>query len=577
VNKDTSLTDLSTLQTDPKEDQLIEQPGSVLRSAGIVSLAIIVSRISGLVREQVFAAKFGAGALYDSYQVAFTIPNTLRDLFAEGALSAAFVKTFNDYQIKRSQEEAWRLASIVLNALGVVLSLVVILGIIFSRPIVNFIADGFSPEKAELTTTLTQIMFPFILFVAFAALAMGVLNSKGRFGVPASASTAFNVVSIVAGLALSYFLSGRSIGVLDPNAVTGEAEQWALIGMAIGTLIGGAAQFLIQIPSLLRVGFQFRPFLDFSSPGMRQILRLMGPAIIGVSAVQVNVLVNTYYVSSINGGRSWLTYAFRLMQLPIGMFGVAFGTAAVPALSRLAAKGDIPRFRSTLSSSINHVFLLTLPSACGLIILGEPIVRLIYQRNVFTADATRMTALALAAYSIGLTGYAAIKVLAPAFYALNDARTPMIISLCSVLVNAISSYVLLRAFAKIGITDIHPNGFGHVGVALSTSIVALFNFSLLFMTMRRRIQRIEGKAMISSFLRISLASAALSFMCYVSHRWLLILLGSEGLGRGLFVTLVPMLLGGTAFLIAAKLLKVRELDQFILIISRRFSLSSRKA
>lgn len=210
--------------------------------------------------------------------------------------------------------------------------------------------------------------------------------------------------------------------------------------MAIGTLIGGASQFLMQIPALLKVGFRFLPVLSFADEGVKRVMALMAPAIIGTSAVQINVLINTYFVSGIEGAQGWLSYSFRLMQFPIGLFGVAVGTAAIPVLSRLAKEEKTVEFRDTLSSSMNLVFLMTVPAACGLVVLGEPIVRLIYERGAFTPTATSMTALALAGYSIGLAGYAAIKVISPAFYAMNDARTPMIIALASIVVNALGSY-----------------------------------------------------------------------------------------------------------------------------------------
>ncbi|MEP6789413.1 MAG: murein biosynthesis integral membrane protein MurJ, partial [Acidobacteriota bacterium] len=418
---------------EPEAKSSTTKQTSVARSAGIVSIAVMFSRVLGLLREMIFARYFGAGFLYDAYVVAFRIPNVLRDLFAEGALSVAFVKVFTDYQINKSEKEAWRLASLILNLLAVILSIICIVGIIFSRQFVNLIADGFSPGKAALATTLTQIMFPFILLVALAAVAMGVLNTKGIFGVPASASTVFNIVSMVFGLGLAYWLSGGGwLNSGDKNAVPDFPSQWAIIGMAIGTLIGGAAQFLMQIPSLFKVGFRFSPVLSFTDPGVRKVVALMTPAILGTSAVQINVLINTYFVSGIEGAQGWLSYAFRLMQFPIGLFGVAVGTAAIPVLSRLASEGKIKDFRDTVSSSMNLVFLMTLPSACGLIVLGEPIIRLIYERGKFDATATSMTAVALAGYSIGLTGYAAIKILSPAFYALNDAKTPMIIAIASI-------------------------------------------------------------------------------------------------------------------------------------------------
>src|ERR1043166_9586188 len=543
---------------------------SVARSAGIVSIAVMFSRVFGLVREMIFARYFGAGFLYDAYVVAFRIPNVLRDLFAEGALSAAFVKVFTDYQINKGEKEAWRLASLVLNALAVVMSIICIVGILLSRQFVNLVADGFSPEKAALATTLTQIMFPFILLVALAAVAMGVLNTKGVFGIPASASTVFNIVSIIFGLGLAYWLSGGGwLNSGDKNAVPDSPSQWAIIGMAIGTLIGGAAQFLMQLPALLKVGFRFTPALSFADEGVRRVIALMTPAILGASAVQINVLINTYFVSGIEGAQGWLSYAFRLMQFPIGLFGVAVGTAAIPVLSRLASEGKTREFRDTISSSMNLVFLMTLPSACGLIVLGEPIVRLIYERGKFDATATSMTAIALVGYSIGLTGYAAIKILSPAFYALNDAKTPMMIALASIVVNFVGSFILRGWLSHYGVTDATPNGYGHVGVALATSLVALINFSALALLMRKRIKRLNGRSIFSGFIRIAAAAAIMSVVAYVWYHFLLSRYGTATFAVKLAEVLVPVAFGAAAFILAAKLLRIRDLEQGLAMIKRK--------
>jgi putative peptidoglycan lipid II flippase len=557
-------------QNEPLAPEVLAEPApsvtkqtSVARSAGIVSIAVMFSRIFGLVREMIFARYFGAGFLYDAYVVAFRIPNVLRDLFAEGALSAAFVKVFTDYQINKGEREAWRLASLVLNALAVVMSLICILGILFSRQFVNLVADGFSPEKAALATTLTQIMFPFILLVALAAVAMGVLNTKGVFGVPASASTVFNIVSIIFGLGLAYYLSGGGwLNSGDKNAVPDAPSQWAIIGMAIGTLIGGAAQFLMQLPSLFKVGFRFSPLLSFTDEGVRRVIALMTPAILGTSAVQINVLINTYFVSSIEGAQGWLSYAFRLMQFPIGLFGVAVGTAAIPVLSRLASEGRMKEFRDTVSSSMSLVFLMTLPSACGLIVLGEPIVRLIYERGKFDSTATSMTAAALIGYSIGLTGYAAIKILSPAFYALNDAKTPMIIAVSSIAVNFIASYFLREWLSHYG--------YGHVGVALATSLVALINFFALALLMRKRIERLNGREILRSFVKIAAACVLLSVVAYASYHFLLNNFGTATFAIKLAEVLVPIASGAVAFVVAAKLLRVNELEQAFGMIRRKF-------
>lgn len=564
-----------TAPVDPEEaiaaEKPVEKQQSVARSAGIVSIAVMFSRVLGLAREMVFAYFFGTGFLNDAFQLAFRIPNVLRDLFAEGALSAAFVKVFTDYQINKSEKEAWRLASLVLNGLAVILSVITIIGIVFSRQFVDLIADGFSPEKAALATTLTQIMFPFILLVALAAVAMGVLNTKGIFGIPASASTVFNICSIVFGLAFAYWLSGGSWVVpTDPNEVPSFSAQWAMIGMAIGTLIGGAAQFLMQVPSLIKVGFRFIPELSFVDPGVKRVMALMGPAIIGTSAVQVNVLVNTFFVSGIDGGISWLGYAFRLMQFPIGLFGVAVGTASVPVLSRMASEGRMGDFRNTLSSSISLVFLMTLPSACGLVVLGEPIIRLLYSHGgAFHESDVPMTAWALSGYAIGLTGYAAIKVLSPAFYALDDAKTPMVIALVSIVVNVVACYLLMNLLTGVFVSDATPNGIGHVGVALATSCVALVNFFALAWFMRRKIKRLNGREIFASFIKIAIASAVMSVVAYFSYHYLTAMFPVKHFTQRLIEAFVPIALAGIAFILAAKILRINELEKLFGALSRK--------
>lgn len=545
---------------------------SVARSAGIVSIAVMFSRLFGLAREMLFAQFFGAGFLTDAYVVAFRIPNVLRDLFAEGALSVAFVKVFTDIQVTKGENAAWRLASLIFSLLAVTLSIICIVGIIFSKQFVDLVADGFSPEKAALATTLTQIMFPFILLVALAAVAMGVLNTKNIFGIPASASTVFNVVSIAVGLGLAFWLSGGGWTMSpDKNAVPSAASQWAIIGMSIGTLIGGGAQLAIQIPSLYKVGFRFSPIISLADEGVRKVLSLMTPAILGTSAVQINVLINTYFVSQIDGAQGWLNYAFRLMQFPIGLFGVAVGTAAIPVMSRLASEGKMSEFRNTISSSMNLVFLMTLPSACGLIVLGEPIIRLIYERGKFDTGATTMTAAALIGYSIGLTGYAAIKILSPAFYALDDAKTPMLIAVASIAVNFVGGYTLREVFSHYGVTPETPYGYGHVGVALATSLVALVNFFALGILLRGRIKRLNGRAILSSFIKIAVASAILSAVCYAVYKAMLTQFGMNGFWLQFAEAFVPIGLGGLSFIIVAKLLKVHELEELFGMLKRKFA------
>ena len=467
------------------------QSAQVARSAGVVSLAIFFSRITGLAREMVMAQKFGAGFSYDAFLLGFRIPNLTRDLFAEGGLSSAFVPGFTTYLAQGNKEEAARLANLVGTAIIVIVGLLCIAGMIFSPQLVWMLAPGYAsvPGKFELAVHMTRIMFPFLLLVALAAQAMGMLNACDKFGVPALASTFFNIGSITFGLLLG-FVVGRYIGITP------------IEGMAYGVVLGGALQLVWQIPSLRESGFRFKLDFAWAHPGMRQIFRLMLPAIVGNAAVQINVMVNTNFASRLadpvrgpDGPVSWLAYAFRFMQLPLGLFGVAFASAILPSVSRSAAASNFEEFRKTLSRSIGMVFLLTIPSCLGLVVLGRQIVGAIFQGGRFELYDTQQTAVALSCYAVGLVGYAATKVLNPAFYALSDAKTPMFVSLTSIAVNIVAAELLLTQFH-----------LGIAALALSTSLVAIFACVVLFLVLRRRLGGIEGRYLVRRFLRISGAS-----------------------------------------------------------------------
>jgi putative peptidoglycan lipid II flippase len=513
----------------------------VVRSAGIVSIAVFSSRITGLVREMAFAAMFGAGQVFDAFRIGFLIPNLTRDLFAEGALSSAFVPVFTEYLSTRSREEAARLASLVATAIVVVVGSLCLFGAIFADQLVLLIAPGFqeNPEKFALTVSMTRIMFPFLLLVALAAQAMGILNACNQFGVPATASTMFNIVSLGAGLLLGKVL-GPYIGLS------------AIHGMAWGVVIGGASQLLWQMPSLYRSGFRPRLHMDWSDPGLQRILWMMGPAILGNAAVQINVSVNQNLASRLGDGPvSWLGYAFRFMQLPIGIFGYAIASATLPAISKSASTNDFDGFRATLSRSLGMVFLLTVPSAVGLAALSEPIVGAVYQLGEFTSESTRQTARALAFYAIGLAGYAAAKVLNPAFYALGDSRTPMIVSVLSIAINF-----------GVAVTAVTALQLGHAGLALSTSCVAVFSAVALFLIMRNRIGGIYGRNLWSSFLRVTLASLAMAAVVWPLNYGMHRALGHSKMAQ--IATLAIAIPVGVVVLYAAcRALRVPELEAAI--------------
>ena len=483
--------------------------------------------------------------VFDAFLAAFRIPNLARDLLAEGALSAAFVTTFSQSLETSGDQEAFRLSNRLATVLVPTLALICLLGIVFAPGVVDLMFPGFAevPGKRDLTIQLARIMIPFLLFIALAAKAMGVLNAKGVFGVPALASAFFNIASLVTGLTLGFYF-GPKFG-FEPIA-----------GMAVGTLLGGMTQYLCQWPKLRKIGLRYRPDLALSDPGLRQMLLLMGPAVIGAAAVQVNVVVNSIFASQItdaagvviDGPVSWLGYAFRFMQLPLGLFGVAVASATLPSISRSAGQGRISEFRETLSRSLGLVFLLTIPSAVGLIVLSRPLVGVVFQRGEFTATDTEQTALALSFYCLGLAGYAAIKVLTPAYYALNDVRIPMAASVASIFLN----YALNWTFVKV-------LGWGHGGLAFSTSLVATFNFLVLFWLMRIKIEGIEGKRLTLDLIKIVVASALMGLCCWLSLISIQDVFGEGSIGR-LLTLIISVPLGLAILYGSCRFLGVQELE-----------------
>jgi putative peptidoglycan lipid II flippase len=471
----------------------------VASEAGRVSLATMASRVLGLVREQVMAALFGAGLATDAFNVAFRVPNLLRDLFAEGALSAAFVPTFTEADHRAGREEAWRLGAQVLNALAIALTVIAVVGWFLAPWLVPLLAPGFAavPGKLELTITLSRIMLPFLVFIALAAAAMGMLNSVRRFTVPALAPLFLNLGMVVGGLA--FIPVFKAFG------------QPAILGMGVGVLIGGFLQFAVQVPTLWQMGWRpaWPPVL--THPGVKRIATLMVPATIGLAATQLNIFVNTILASLlVQGSVSWLAFAFRLMQLPIGVFGVALATVSLPTVAKHAVTGDIVALRSTLSGALRLVLALTLPATFGLWALASPLVKLLYEHGRFVRSDTDQTAAALSAYCLGLCAYAAVKVLVPVYYALGDTKTPVRASFLSVVVNLAGNLALMGPL-------------GHVGLALSTSLTMLFNFAQLSFFLRPRLKRLEGRRIAATFARTGLASAAMALVVraavYFTEPW----------------------------------------------------------
>lgn len=466
---------------------------SLIRSAGLAGSATMASRILGLVREQVMAHLFGASHQMDAFNVAFRLPNLVRDLFAEGAMTAAFVPTFTRHLQNRGRDAAWVLGRRALTGLLLITGLIAVAGIAFAEPLTHLFAGSFAavPGKLELTVQLTRVMFPFLMLVAIAVAAMGMLNALGRFFIPALSPAMFNVACIAA-----------AIGLVPVMPALGFEP---VMGLAIGVLLGGVGQVLLQWPPLAREGFRFRPDFAPRDPALREILLLMGPGAAGLAATQVNVYVNTVLATSQEAGAvSWLNYAFRILYLPVGLFGVSLATASLPVLSRHAGSGDIVALRSTVSHATRLMLMLNVPATFGLVVLAEPIVRLIFERGAFTSSDTTAVAIALMAYSPGLLGYSTVKVFSPTFYALRDARTPVTISVISVLVNAALNLLLVRVL-------------GYMGLALGTAIASLVNAGLLIWLLRRRLGGIDGRRIASASLRMMAASTLMAAVAWTVH------------------------------------------------------------
>ena len=517
---------------------------SVARSAAIMGIATFLSRIAGLVREQTFAYLFGAGKWTDAFNVAFKIPNLLRDLFAEGAMSAAFVPTFNSILQKEGEKKAFKLTNLTFCAILVIVGTITAIGMVLSPRIVQILAPQFieDPEKFAVTVTMTRIMFPFLLVISWAAISMGMLNSLGEFFIPSVAPVFLN---------LSMILSGW---LICPLAV--KFNMPSITGMAIGAMLGGALQFAVQLPSLVKKGWRFFWCLDFKDAGIRKIGKLMIPGTVGLAATQINVAVNTILATSIEGAVSWISYAFRIMQLPIGIFGVAVAQATLPVISRQAASGDKDAMAGTLASSIRLSAFINLWACFACVALAEPVIRIIYQHGRFEVKDTMATTAVLRAYSLGLVFYALIKILGPAFYALDDTKVPVKASIISIVVSIALSLTLINT------------PLSYIGLPLSSSIAAIVNAGFLFFVLQKRVGGFGKYSLISGLTKILISTAISGVGTYYSYYYSAINLGNflTGYKQGTFMnSAISMCIGGLAGLlvlyIVSRLLHVEEADK----------------
>lgn len=518
-------------------DQSSGPPHRIARSAGAAGTATLASRLLGLARDQVLAALFGAGNQMDAFVIAFRMPNLVRDLFAEGAMSTAFVPTFTRHLTLHGKADAWRLGRQVLTALILITTVIVALGLLFTDSLVTVYAGDYAavPGKLELTILLTRMMLPFLTLAALAAALMGMLNSLHHYFVPALAPATFNVATI--GCALLLVPLMPAVG-LPPIAA-----------IAIGAILGGLGQVGIQWLPLRREGFRYRPALNLGDPALRRVLILMGPGTLGLAATQVNLFVNTLLATSQGtGAASWLTYAFRLMYLPLGLFGVSIATAVLPAAARQAALDDLKGIRSTLARGLTLMLVLNVPATLGLLALATPIVRLLFERGQFIPADTDATAAALRLYAVGLVGYSTARIASPVFYALGENRLPVAMSVGSIAVNVVASLLLV-------------NILGFRGLALGTSIAALTHGALAVLLLRRRVGGVDGGRLAVTLAKVLVAATVMALVAVTTERWSVTVVPGQGaLGQAVRLS-AAIGAGLTALAASAKLVRIPEFDE----------------
>lgn len=511
----------------------------ISRRVGTVSFYTFLSRILGLVRDAAMAWAFGATRVADAFYVAFRIPNLLRRLVAEGALTIAFVPVYTEY-LRKSREEGRRAASVIFTYLSLFLAAIVVLGVLFAPLLVRLIAWGFSeePEKFTLTVYLTRLMFPYIFLISLVALAMGMLNSLKRFAAPAASPILLNLGIIGGALVLSRHFSQPAVG------------------LAAGVLIGGVAQLLLQIPSLVKEGMLPRIDFNWRHPALRGLLLLMIPSAFGAAVYQINVVVVTLLASFLpEGSVSYLWYADRVSEFSLGIFSIAVATAALPTLSDHAAEKDIASLKETMNFSLRLAFLIDIPAAVGLYLLALPVVSVLFERGEFTPATATATAGALVFFALKIPFVSGVRNLVPGFFALKDAKTPVIISTVAVVINAGVALLLMKPML-------------HRGLAAALVVSSAANFFILLLFFRMKVGPIGARKILASVAKTSAASAVMGGVIVITQRAVEPLLAGRLWQRaGMLLALV--VLGAAVFIVLTRLINPEEYHALAGLIRRR--------
>jgi len=528
------------------EQEYLARVPKLATAAVIVMAATLLSRIFGLVREQVMAAYFGAHVQIDAYRVAFILPNLFRMLLADAAIGSAFIPVFTSYLARGDRKGAWEVCSSVINLMVLILCLFLGLGMIFAPQLISILAPGFTnkPYTFKLALIMTRILFPSVLFMALAGVVMGILNSYNHFTAPALSPVLWNFIIIACILFL--------------------APKMGVVSLALGIVVGSLFQFLMQLPFVSGKGARYSLIFNWHHPGVKEVGALLLPVVISLASWDINIIVDTRFASRlITGSVASLGYAIRLWQLPLGLFAIAISTVLFPTFSRQVVRNDIQGLKNSLSLGVRTLFLIMLPASVGLMTLGIPIIRLLFERGRFTPTATLLTASALFYYAVGLFAAGELHLVNRAFYSLKDTITPMVVAGLSIIVNYFGDWffmIYLPIFAKlIGLpSSLSWLGYAHGGIALSTSLVCFFNLVVLMEILRRRLGGVDGKKIAISFAKISFASIILGVVAFYGWRVTVLYVGVSLLGQILSLG-VGILLGVIIYIGVATLLKIEEL------------------
>ncbi|MEE8201958.1 MAG: murein biosynthesis integral membrane protein MurJ [Candidatus Acidoferrales bacterium] len=517
----------------------LSEKHQILRSTRVVTFFTLLSRFFGYARDLAVAMLLGTSRAGDAFVIAFRIPNLLRRLMAEGAMTGAFIPVFTSYRSEQTEAESWDLVRRMFWTLATVLAGVTVLGVIFAPQLVRlFTLFSREPEQWSLAVDLTRITFPYCVLVALTALAGAALNTVRVFGLPASVPIFLNIAIITAAVAAWWG------DMADPA-----------IALALGVVLGGLLQLLVQLPALLRRGMRFGFRLGFGHAGVRRVARLMLPAVAGVGVYQINVLVSTIFASQEEGWIAALYYADRLMEVALGAYAISVATVVLPVMSRQAAEKKFDEMRSTLEFSLRNVAFIVVPATVGLILLREPLVRMLFQHRAFGSTSTELTAWALLFYALGLPAFSAVRLLVQGFYATQDTATPVRVAVVALVANVVLCFLLVGPLR-------------HGGLALATSLASYLNFLILYMIFRRRLGAVNEARLAFSVGRALVAAAgmgALLWLLRTEWSWM----SAPGLAQLLPACLATVAAGMASYLALAWLLRAEELSEVYTLVTGR--------